>query len=252
MFRISNYTTNDITLMFNSIQNRSNIQSIRDMCIATENELAEKLAIDNNVQLCTTVISTESVCGIKDMKIVTKFTNLEIYNSICYETDFFNIKNHPRKMDCATIKNMSPFQREIIQYLRTKYSQMLQICATGMSQINSYSDLVNYQYLFYYYTHKIKFMLDKWSDKILETYELDNANANYQAQRKRIDSMAMKRFIPIFICGGFVAIPLIVIGGYTACCWVPCLAACKIMSIEDEIEQKRLQQIADKQDYWVE
>ncbi len=252
MLRISNYTVNDITSMLNAIQNSSNIQVIRDTCTTTENEVAVKLSIDSTVPLCTTVISTESALGFKDMKFVTKFTNLEIYNSICYESDFFNKKNELRKMDCATIKNISPFQTEIVQYLRAKYSEILETGATGMSQLNSYSDLIKYHYLLNFYIHKIKFMLDKWSNKLLETYELDNANANYQAQRKRIDSMAMKRFIPIFICGGFVAIPLIVISSYTACCWAPCFAACKIMSIEDEIEQKRLQQIADKQDYWIE
>lgn len=250
MVRFSNYTTNDITLMFDSIQNKSNIGNIRDKCIAIESVLAEELGC-KGVQLCTTVISTESSCGMKDMNIVTKFTNSEIYNSICYESEFGKKKDEPKKMDCATFKSASPFQKHIVLYLRTKYSEILEIGATGMSQLNSYSDLVNYQYLFYYYTHKIKFMLDKWSDKILETYELDNANANYQAQRKRIDSMAMKRFIPIFVCGGFIAIPFLIIGSYTVCCWAPCFAACKIASLDDEIEQKRLQQIADKQDYWV-
>jgi hypothetical protein len=251
MFRISNYTVNDITLMFNSIQNGSNIQTIRDICISTENSVAEMIGVNSTVPLCTTVVSTESACGFKDMMFVTKFTNLEIYNSICYKSDFFQKNNEPRKLDCATIKNTTPFQKEIVQYLRTKYSEILQTCTNGMSQLNNYSDLVNYQYLFYYYTHKIKFMLDKWSDKFLASYEIDNANANYQVQLKRIDSMAMKRFIPLFICGGFVAIPFIVIGSYTACCWVPCFVACKIMSLDDEMEQNQLQQIAYKQDYWV-
>lgn len=252
MIRIFNYTINDITFMFNSIQNKSNIQTIRDMSISTENKIDVKLGNNTNKPLCTTVVSTESTFGFKYMKIVTKFTNIEIYNSVCYESDFFNKKNEPTKLDCATIKNISSFQKEIIQYLRTKYTEILQICAIGMSQINSYSDLVNYQYLFYYYTNKIKFMLDKWSDKILETYNLDNANTNYLAQRKRIDSMAIKRFIPIFICGGFIAIPFIIIGNYTVCCWSPFFVAFKISTIDNEIEQKRIQQIADKQVYWVE
>ncbi len=252
MFRFSNYSVTDIERMATTLSS-SNIQTIRNMCIQCETEIANKLDLNSETQLCTTVITTESICGIKEMRVVTKFTNQEVYKSVCYESDFFDRNPNPantRKMDCATIKNSSVLQKEVVNQLRSTYLQLLELCATGMSEINDFTHLMYYHQLFYYYTNKIKFMLDKWSDKMLETYELDNSNVKREAQLRRMNSISMKRSIPILICGGFIAIPLIVIGSYLSICWLSCYTACKIASIDDEIEQKRIAQAKDKLHYW--
>jgi hypothetical protein len=252
MFRFSKYTSNDIERMTTTISS-SNIKSIKDLCIDCENQIAVKLNVNSTTPLCTTVVTTESMCGFKEMHFVTKFTNIELYNSTCYESSFLDRNknlNNAKKMDCATIKNSSNFQKEIVEDLRNVYIQLLNLSASGMSQINDLTHLIYYNYLFHYYVDKIKFMLNNWSDKILETYNLDELNTNYQAQRKRLDKMSMNRIIPIFICGGFIAIPFVIIGSYLSICWLPCYTACKIATLDDEIEQKRIAQAKDKLNYW--
>ncbi len=253
MFRFFKYTNADIERMATTLSS-SNIQTIRDKCIQCENEIANKLGVNGETPLCTTVVTTESICGIKEMRVVTKFTNKEVYDSICYESSFIDRNSNPanaRKMDCATIKNTSVFQKEVVNQLRTTYIQLLELCATGMSEINDFTQLFYYHMLFNYYINKIKFMLNKWSDKILETYNLDTSNIKCEAQLRRMNSMSMKRSIPIFICGGFIAIPFIIIGSYISMCWLPCYTACKIASLDNEIEAQRVSQAKDKLDYWM-
>jgi hypothetical protein len=252
MFRFFNYSVADIERMATTLSS-SNIQTIRNMCIQCETEIANKLGVNGETPLCTTIVTTESICGFKEMRVVTKFTNQEVYNFVCYESSFLDINPNTvntRKMDCATIKNTSAFQKEIVNQLRSTYVQLLELCATGMSEINDFTHLMYYHQLFYYYISNIKFMLDNWSDKILETYNLDTSNIKREAQLRRMNSMSMKRSIPIFICGGFIAIPFIVIGSYLSICWLPCYTACKISSLDDEIEKKRVTQAKDKLHYW--
>ncbi len=253
MFRFSNYTNADIDRMATTLSS-SNIQSIRNMCIQCENEIANKLGVTGETPLCTTIVTTESFCGFKEMRFVTKFTNKEMYDSFCYESEISFTStpnpNNARKMDCATLmKHRSELQKEVVNQLRTIYVQLLELCATGMSQINNFTHLINYHYLFNYYTNKIHFMLDKWGD-IMGAYLLERDHVKREAQLRRMNSISMKRSIPIFICGGFIAIPLIVIGSYLSMCWLPCYTACKIASIDDEIEQKRVIQAKDRLHYW--
>jgi hypothetical protein len=254
MFRFSNYSVTDIERMATTLSS-SNIQTIYNKCIQCETEIANKLGVNGQTPLCTTIVTTESMYGFKEMRFVTKFTNNDIYNSVCYESNILNRNPTPnpdnaKKMDCGLMKRTSPFQQEVVNQLRITYVQLLELCATGMSEINDFNHLINYHYLFNYYIHKIHFMLNLWSDKIFETMDLDNSNVNRETQLRRMNSMSMKRSIPIFICGGFIAIPLIVIGSYLSICWLPCYTACKIASLDDEIEAKRVTQAKDKLHYW--
>lgn len=253
MFRFFNYTAEDVEHMATTISS-SNIQNIQNMCIQCENEIANKLGVNSETPLCTTVVTTESIYGFKEMRFVTKFTNKEMYDSFCYESELKFSRtpnpNNAKKMDCAVLmKDSSELQKEVVNQLRTTYLQLLELCATGMSEINDFTHLINYHYLFNYYTNKIHFMLDKWGD-IMGTYLLAKDHVKREDQLRRMNSMSMKRYIPIFICGGFIAIPLIVIGSYLSICWLPCYTASKIASLDDEIVQKRVAQAKDKLHYW--
>ena len=248
--RYSNFTIQDIHKMFEDIKNITNIEEIIEMCNNTEKGLKEMLNVSSDTTLCITVISTQNICGFKFIEFTTKFTNFDTYNSICYEPDFFNGKVEPSKMNCSAIKNMTNNQKKIVEYLREKYIELITKASNQMNIMNNYSDLNKYNCLFNYYVNKINFMLSQWGE-ILETHHLEN-NPSYQEQKKRIMNMEMKRVIPIFIVGGILSIPISIISYLTFFCWAPCYVASKISSLDDEIEKKRLEQIKDKQKYWVE
>jgi hypothetical protein len=190
--------------------------------------------------LCTTVISTEYAMGLSEMKVTTKFTSLEICNATKLVSGFLK-------------HNAPPVQKDVVAYLTTVYESALTMSAEGMNNIHSFSDLMYYRRLFYYYTSKITFMLDQWGE-MFHTMNQREKHVKFQEQMKRIGKMEMNRLlacgIPIGIIGCFLIYPVSLVAELTVCCWAPCYVGCKIASIDSDIEQDRIRRIKERENYW--
>ncbi len=240
MFNIRKFTTRRIEQMYDSMKSRSNISRIKEVCDNANGNIAVMLKIDPSVSICTTVVSTESMCGLTEPRFTTKFTSLEIRNSTNLITGFLK-------------SNAPPIQKEVTNYLAILYNTVLDLAASGMSDLQSLNDLLCYRTLFYYYVNKIDFMLSQWGE-LFQTIKINDDHANFNTQRKRIDKMELNRLICVglptaLVCGPIVY-PIMIVANFTVCCWAPCFVACKIATLDDTVEQDRIRRIKDQENYW--
>jgi hypothetical protein len=240
MFNIREFTTLRMEKMYESMKSRSNISCIKEACENANGNIIVMLKMDHSVSICTTVVSTEHMCGLTEPRFTTKFTSLEIRNSTNLITGFFK-------------SNAPPIQKEVTNYLTILYNTVLDLAASGMSKLHSLNDLLCYRTLFYYYINKIDFMLSQWGE-LFQTIKIKDDHTNFNAQRKRIDKMELNHMICIglptaLICGP-IFYPFMIVANFTVCCWAPCFIACKIYTLDDTVEKDRIRRIKDKDNFW--
>ncbi len=244
MFTISSYSNARMIEISNSLETRApSIAQLKALPKSVDNEIKRMLAITSKDPLCTTVVSTDRLMGLTEMKVTTKFTSLEMYNAA-----------KAAKLVDGFMKHAIPLiQKKVVTCLANAYKSAMNIAAEGMSELHSFSDLMYYRRLFYYYTDSITFMLDQYGE-MSQARHMREKHTELQAQFKRVEKMEINRAltcgIPAGIVGCFVIYPFMLIADLTVCCWAPCFVACKIASLDNDIEQDRIRRIKERQNYW--